>query len=57
MASIDPKPTQDSDIQIPNPPNDSISCIACNGTTTTPTNALIVGSWDNSVSLSIYFIY
>jgi len=54
MSSIDPKPSQDQDAQIPNPPNDSISSIACNGTSTTPTTALVVGSWDNSVNQSIY---
>ena len=53
MSSIDPKPSQDQDAQIPNPPNDSISSIACNGTSTTPTTALVVGSWDNSVNESI----
>lgn len=60
MSSIDPKPSQDQDAQIPNPPNDSISSIACNGTSTTPTTALVVGSWDNSVNEPyklLYFIY
>ena len=54
MSSIDPKPSQDQDAQIPNPPNDSISSIACNGTSNTPTTALVVGSWDNSVNIYIY---
>ena len=49
MADNSPKPTQDQDLQAPNPPSDSISSIACNGTISTPTTALIAGSWDNTV--------
>ena len=51
-----PKLPQDGDFTFSNPPADSISCIAVNGTVNTPSNILIAGSWDNTVSEYI-FIY
>lgn len=45
------KNLQESDVQFPNPPSDSISSLAVNGTQNTPTTMLIAGSWDNSLSM------
>lgn len=42
---------QANDITFPNPPSDSVSCLSVNGNRTTPTNMLIAGSWDNSLSM------
>ena len=44
------KSTQDADVEVQNPPSDTISCIACNGSRTQPTTMLVAGSWDASVS-------
>lgn len=43
------KRNQDKDIIFQNPPTDSISCLAINGTGTT-SNMVVVGSWDNTLS-------
>lgn len=40
------KNNQENDYTFPNPPSDSISCLAANGTATTSTTMLIAGSWD-----------
>lgn len=50
MAQIGKKHTQDNDIVCSEPPSDSISCIACSGSQTQQTNAVIAGSWDNTLS-------
>lgn len=42
---------QANDITFPNAPSDSISCLAVNGSRSTPTNMLIAGSWDNTLSM------
>ena len=40
---------QERDITFPDPPSDSMSCLALNGGSQTPTQMVCVGSWDNSV--------
>ncbi len=40
---------QERDITFPNPPSDSMSCLALNGGPQSPTQIVCVGSWDNSV--------
>jgi mRNA export factor len=44
------KKNQDKDILFQNPPSDSISCLAINGTATTQSNIVVAGSWDNTLS-------
>lgn len=54
MSNIAKKNTQDNDITFPNPPADGVSSISVNGTTSTPSNMFIAGSWDNNVNSVMY---
>lgn len=47
-----PKNTQTNDIyvQASDMPTDGVSSLACSGSISTPTNVLIAGSWDNSLT-------
>ncbi len=41
---------QQNDVQFPNMPSDSVSCLALNGTLQTPTTIVAAGAWDCSVN-------
>lgn len=49
-AASDTTKAQEKDVAFPNVPSDSISCLATNGDINTPSNLVVAGSWDNSVS-------
>jgi mRNA export factor len=49
-AATTPKSNQDGDMQVQNAPSDGISCLALNGSATTPSTILTVGSWDSTLS-------
>lgn len=44
------KNSQAQDVMFPDEPSDGVSFLACNGSQTAPTNIVIAGSWDNSLS-------